>query len=234
MKLYSHLFRKLTRYSMVGALLGFAALAHAADQAKMSFVAVGVGDDFTLWYQSGGEAIEVDVYAGALSEALSYQGPKKMIFFATEEDAKATVDDVFGSVEIPADAGQFLLVCSAAEAGGDKPVLSMQAVKDAPLAANQYRIHNFTDAKLEGVLGGHALAIEAGGSADISDAAWKDRRLELPVEIGHVEGDGKKDVFYTTVWIHAPGVSQHIFVVGSRANPGLFAVIKSPGFPVSK
>lgn len=167
-----------------------------------------------LFYFDGTEVLPFQANLTGLSQPLRYKGPQRFVLRENPEEftAKPPLPAPAASVLLPLNCKRVLITCVKS---ADKPLRMAAYDISTTNRAGDYRFFNFSNQTLSLILGEKRFAVAPGKDASVSNSAWRDSVLDIPVQVAAVQGN-KPKLVYSSVWGHRPGRRNFIFMFDGR------------------
>jgi hypothetical protein len=145
-----------------------------------------------------------------LSQPMHYKGPQRFSVRANAADfsAKPPLPSPVASTLLPLNCKRVLLVCIKSV---DKPLHLVAYDISTKNKAGDYRFFNFSSKTLSLILSDKRFAVAPGKDVSVSNAAWRDAVLDLPVQVAASENN-KPKLVYSSIWGHRPGRRNFVFM----------------------
>jgi hypothetical protein len=199
------------RILLLFGLLTFSALSQeAVVQTEILTIALDEAVD-ELYFFDGKSVVPFQANITGLSQPIAYKGPQKLVLRASiaEFTAKPPLPPPVASVDLPLNANRVLLCCLKSQ---DSPLkIVAYNIASTGSRAGDYRFFNFSSKTLSVILGEKSFALEPKLDKIVSNSAWQEDVLDLPMQVASVENN-KPQLVYSSVWGHRPGRRNFIFL----------------------
>lgn len=179
-------------------------------QTELLTIALDEGVD-DLHFFDGNAIVPFSANLTGLSQPVAYKGPRKLVLRATaaEFTAEPPLPAPVATVELPLNANRVLLCCLKSQ---NAPLrIVAYNISSTGSRAGDYRFFNFSGKTLAVILGEKSFALESKRDKIVSDSAWRDEVLDLPMRVASLE-DNKPRLAYSSVWGHRPGRRNFVFM----------------------
>ena len=189
---------------------------------RTDLMPVTLNGKIDTYFVSNGEVKLLEAYSSAMAPPIFYKGPQKLRLYATEADARLSLNPPsqgaqkpLAVVTLPAGVRRTLLF----QIRNEENKLQVRAigVDDRALRGGDFRVFNMSSLKLLGLMGKKSFSISPGQIEDISASSLGGTDADLTVKIG-AEIANRQDLVYSSVWAHSSTSRNYVFLVGT-GNP---------------
>ncbi|MGE9266498.1 MAG: hypothetical protein ACQKBY_00255 [Verrucomicrobiales bacterium] len=178
--------------------------------------------DGKYFYLGKNEALPFPMGMNGLGRPFAYEGPTRFILhskpahFNKPEEGQAPPPPA-AVVSLPK-SPRILIVCATGEPG--KPKLAAFDISEKALKNGDYLTFNFSTKNLAIVLGEKKFALPKGRHAAVSHPSWQRGIIDIPCQIGVVEGANSKiRPTYSRIWGHRPIRRNVLFIMDRPSRP---------------
>jgi len=179
-------------------------------QTELLTIALDEGVD-DLHFFDGKAIVPFSANLTGFSQPFPYKGPRKLILRATIDEFSAgpPLPVPVAAVDLPPNANRVLLCCLKSQDGPLRIIA--YNISSTGSQAGDYRFFNFSSKPLSVILGEQSFALQSKGDRIVTDSAWRDEVLDLPMRVASME-ENKPRLAYSSVWGHRPGRRNFVFM----------------------